>query len=131
MECSGMSCLMENYCLKVVTPSGAVLYLLKTFDFYIKKNARKCWCSWNKYFQIIFAAPGIITSTCVTDAFDTLKIASPFSQSSVRTTILSYFFFYFCFHNWRTLLNVLVFSLIIWTFCIKLSGAFKCLNWFW
>ena len=32
-----MSCLMENYCLKVVTPSEAVLYLLKTFDFYIKK----------------------------------------------------------------------------------------------
>ena len=91
MECSGISCLMENYCLKLVTPSEAVLYLLKTFDFHIK-NARKLLMFLK---QIIFAAPGIITSTCVTDAFDTLKNASPFSQSSVRTTILPFFFFIF------------------------------------
>lgn len=130
MEYSGMSCLMENYCLKLVTPSEAVLYLLKTFDFHIK-NARKLlmflkqilsdnFCSsWNNHLHM-----------CYWCLWYFEKCFSIFSIKC-KNNDFAFFLFYFCFHNWGTLLNVLVFSLIIWTFCMKLSGAFKYFNWSW
>ena len=107
---------MENNCLKLGTPSEAVLYFLKTFAFQMKSPQKTVDVLETKTLDN-FCSFWIIPPSHVTKDCDAVKSARSFSPSSLRTANLPLF----CSHNPGFLLKIWLFSLVRWKFCIKVS----------